>query len=352
MQNGLFVDWLTVWQVHPEHPPLNSGAVITFDKAGRVSFERMRASRLVGSHSTSCSFKSDGQSLVASGNFGRFNRADNLFGFDPREVLQRANDLATRIELPAFRLFSAAGGGNGFAPRFVSPGDEVSSREIGNSQGEGFIHLSRVDITRNYSTGGLTNARALIRDISRKNASRAKRGIAGDESVWFTNTRYMLKFYIKALEMAAHGDTESEAYRFALSQGIVRAELELKRRHLADIGWHDYAEFLRAWNMGTVYQLFNEYTKPFMESKGITSPSIFVESLPQRLQVVAAAFLSGQDVKSMMNLRTFYRYRKALLEYNLDISDDAPAQISTIIREVEITPLEAPDWYWKEGRVA
>lgn len=348
---SLFVDWLTVWQVHPEHPPLNSGAIVTFDKSGRITFERMRSARVVGSHSTSCSFKSDGQSVLASGNFGRFNRTDNLFGFDPREVLQKTNDVTTRVELPAFWVLPATDSRNGFTPRIVFDSYAPLECEVGDSPGEGVLHLSRIDLTRNYSTGGISNARALIRDISRKNATRAKRGIAGDESVWFTNTRYMLKFYVKALEMAAHGDTESKAYEFALQHGIVRAELELKRRHLADIGWHEYGQFLRAWDMGTVHQLFDEYTKPFMESKGVASPSVFIDSLPQRLRVVVSAFLSGQDVRAMMSRRTFYRYRKQLLDYGLDIADDAPAQVTTIIREVEIKPLTAPEWYW-EKRVA
>lgn len=348
MKDALFVDWLTVWQVHPEHPPLNSGAVVSFDKAGRILFECLRASRVVGSHSTSCTFKSDGESLMASGNFGRFNRNDNLFGFDPAAVLRKANDVASRIELPQFRAVSPSACRDGNPSGLVLVGNETAWRPEGAGEGADMLHLSRVDLTRNYSTGGLTNARALIRDISRKNTARAKRGIAGDESVWFTNTRFMLKFYIKALEMAAHGDTESKAYQYALQHGIVRAELELKRRHLADLGWHDFSQFLRAWDMGTVHQLFDEYSTPYMQSKGITSPSVFVDSLPQRLRVVASAFLFGQDVRSMLSRRTFYRYRKALLDYGLDIADDSPAQISTIVRQVEIQPLTAPDWYWKE----
>lgn len=167
--------------------------------------------------------------------------------------------------------------------------------------------------------------------------------------MWFSNSRYMLKFYVKALEMAAHGDTESEAYHYALRHGIVRCEIELKRRLLNDLGWSDYAEFLKGWDMGNVHKLFDEYSAPLMNSKGISSPAVFVDSLPQRLRPAASAFLAGLDVRTMYSRATLYRYRKALLEYGLDILDDSPAQITTIVREVVIQPVTAPDWYWKEA---
>jgi len=41
----------------------------------------------------------------------------------------------------------------------------------------------------------------------------------------------------------------------------------------------------------------------------------FLISLPQRLRVTAAAFLAGRDVKALVSRATFFRYRKALLEY-------------------------------------
>lgn len=340
-KNALFCDWLTVWQVLPAHVPINSGAVVHYDGCANQRFVRTCATRITGSHSTAVSCKSDGQSVVLSGNFGRFGMPDNLFNLDPEQSLQRASVLAQTAGLPALlpddqrkRIYSIVD----------TPQDSIDFEpdRIEASR----IHLSRVDLTKNYSTGGLGNARALIKNLSRRSISRVKRGIAGDDSVWWSNTRYMLKFYIKAIEMAKHGDDTSEAYQYALANGIVRCELELKRRELSDLGWGYFGDFMEAWNMGTVHKLFDDYSQPLLSMNGQQNPNNFLDSLPQKLQLVAAAFLSGENVKERMSRATFYRHRKALLEYGLDIADDAPASITTIVREVELKPLTAPDWHW------
>jgi len=93
-------------------------------------------------------------------------------------------------------------------------------------------------------------ARALIRGLQGKNVSRVKKGVGGDSSVWWSNTRYMIKFYIKADEMLAHGCGEGKAYEYAVQHGIVRMELELKRRELSDLGWSNFNEFLKGLGYG------------------------------------------------------------------------------------------------------
>ena len=60
--------------------------------------------------------------------------------------------------------------------------------------------------------------------------------------------------------------------------------------------------------------------------------------------------LSRRDVRSLVSRRSFFRYRRALLEYGLDIYDERPARITAKIREeVVLVPVSAPDWYWKEA---
>lgn len=156
----------------------------------------------------------------------------------------------------------------------------------------------------------------------------------------------MIKFYIKSDEMLAHGCGEGRAFEYALKHGIVRMELELKRRELSDLGWSNFNEFLKAWDMGTVHQLFAEY-EAIMQMKAISNDAEFLESLPQQLRVIAALFLEGRDVKSLVSRATFYRHRKALLEFGIDISDERPERINCQVRTINIEPVQAPDWYWK-----
>lgn len=171
---GLFCDWITLYQDHSEHAPLNSGCVVTFDRQGKAVFTRHRAARMQGSFETCVTVKSDGRTVVASGNFGRFGRSDNLFNHDPRETVAACNRVLDYIGLPLFTLGRAEQAHHSFT---------------------GGARVSRIDLTRNYQCGSIANARAIIREISGRSISRAKRGIAADESVWWANTRYMLKFY-------------------------------------------------------------------------------------------------------------------------------------------------------------
>lgn len=343
--DGLFCDWLSVWQVHPAHAPLNSGCIITYDGGGAPVFERHRPARLQGSHSTSCSVKSDGSCVVLSGNFGRLNRTDNLFNFDPLQTLERANLAAQFAGLPAFQFYDQGNDAASSVFELAPIGHSGRDFQQERTRYE-FIHLSRIDLTKNYRCGSVAAARSVIRAVSGKSVTRVKRGVAGDSSVWWSNTRYMLKVYIKALEMEAHGVNSGAAYEYARDNGIIRLELELKRRELSDLGWSDFAEFVKAWDMGKVHNLFADYEK-ILTVETISNDAEFIDALPQKLRVTAAAFLAGRDVRSMMNPRTFRRYRKALLDYGIDIADERPAQLNVSVRTVEITPVVAPEWYWK-----
>lgn len=343
--DGLFCDWLSVWQVHPAHAPLNSGCIVTYDGGGTPVFERHRSARLQGSHSTSCSVKSDGSCVVLSGNFGRLNRTDNLFNFDPLQTLERANVAAKFAGLPAFQFYNHRN--NVAASVLELPPIGYSGRDFQQERTRyEFIHLSRIDLTKNYRCGSVAAARSVIRAVSGKSVTRVKKGVGGDASVWWSNTRYMLKVYIKSLEMEAHGVNSGAAYEYARDNGIIRLELELKRRELSDLGWSDFAEFLKAWDMGKIHSLFRDYEKILTVEK-MSNDADFIDALPQKLRVTAAAFLSGRDVRSMMKKTCFYKYRKALLDYGIDIADERPAQLNIKIRTVEITPVVAPEWYWK-----
>lgn len=343
--DGLFIDWLTIWQVHPSHSPINSGCIRTIDGNGSIVFERHRAARIQGSYSSSCSVKSDGSCVVFSGNFGRFNRSDNLFNYDPLQTIERANIVAEFAGFPPFRIHDLRD-------------DAATPKDFGTSVGHShaafreaearmsFVNLSRVDLTKNYSCGSLGAARSVIRAIQGKSVSRVKKGIGGDSSVWWSNTRYMLKVYIKALEMEAHGVNSGKVYEYARDNGIIRLELELKRRELHDLGWNDYAQFLKGWDMGNVHKLFADYEK-IMNTTAISNDAEFLDALPVRLRPLASVFLSGNDVRALVSRATFFRYRKALLEYGIDIADERPTRLNVHVQTVEVVPVVAPEWYWR-----
>lgn len=184
----IFVDWLTVVEVHPKGglPILVDGVVAQFDAFGNCRFERGIPARVPGSHDTSIRVRSDGVRVWLSGNVGRHSRQDNLFNFGWDGTKAACDRVLGNLGFPSL-------GASG-PVRIVDP-DRSDDGRIHLVQG---AILSRIDLTSNYETGSDAQARAVIRWLAGRSVARMKRGFAGDESVWFSNTRHMLKAYISA----------------------------------------------------------------------------------------------------------------------------------------------------------
>lgn len=169
-----------------------------------------------------------------------------------------------------------------------------------------------------------------------------KKGGAGDESVWFANSRHMLKAYLKGSEMLAHGaDPGSPVVQYAHDLGIVRVELELKRRLLQTEG----IRYLGDCTMDKLVRLFDEQTEVFRRQDRSGDDDI-LDEIPTRHRAVAAAWMAGKDIKDLCSRATFFRHKKALAEYGIDIGEPRNViAFPTKVRVIELQPLTAPDWY-------
>jgi hypothetical protein len=320
-ENPVFVDWLSIHQAHSQpQPVVVGGEVVTYDANGVETFARSRPTRFRGSFETSVGVHSNGVHVSLSGNTGRFDRQDNLFG----------PDLDTSVAI-GNRILA----GYGLAP--MGPGQRLADPQAWSG-----AWLSRLDLTCNFATGSMGSARAFIRWLQSRSVSRMKKGGAGDDSVWFVNTRHMLKAYLKGPEMLAHGaDPKSPVVEYAHDQGIVRVELEFKRRLLQTEGIRHLGDC----TMGKLIQLFDRETE-LMRRQDRSSDEDILDHVPLRHRAIAAAWLAGKDAKDLCSLRTFYRHKKALAECGLDISEPRPAiQHRAQVRVIELQPLVAPDWY-------
>ena len=148
--------------------------------------------------------------------------------------------------------------------------------------------------------------------------------------------------------MEHHGVNSGRAYEYAVDNGILRLEVELKRRELETLGWSNFNEFVRAWDMGNVHKLFGDYEKVLTTTQ-ISNDSDFIDSLPLRLRVPAAAWLSGRDVRSLVSRATYFRIRRALLDYGIELNDERPPQLNVSVRQIVIEAVSAPDWYTEEA---
>lgn len=172
-----------------------------------------------------------------------------------------------------------------------------------------------------------------------------KRGMASDESVWFVNTRRMLKAYIKHLEMAKHGTPlEDFALQWCKEQGILRVEVEMKKRELSALGLNDFGAITQE----KLEALFEAETSVFRSVDRSDDVDI-IDAIPARSRVYASAWLAGQDLRQSCSRATLFRHAKVLREFGLDILEPRNVQQFPVkVRIVDLTPVEAPAWYWQQ----
>lgn len=176
-----------------------------------------------------------------------------------------------------------------------------------------------------------------------------KRGHAGDSSVWWVNTRHMLKAYIKHLEMVAHGaDVASKAVQWCRSLGVVRVEIELKKRLLSELGLND----IGAVSDEKLAALFGEQTA-LLRSVDRSSDVDLIDEIPQRSRAYASAWLAGQDVRALCSRATLFRHARVLRAFGLDILEPRSLDVFPVrVRVVDLQPLAVPEWYEDLAEVA
>lgn len=330
----VFCDWLSIYQVHFEGVPLvNDGHVFSVDQEGVVQWDV--PSKLVhrGSHDTSIRIRSDGHRVTLEGNIGRFDRADNLFGYTVAECVQLANRLLATYGLPPFTD----------APpmQMVRKGGED-----GGYQAVGSV-ITRVDLTCNWSTGSAGNVEQFIRYLQGfKSGRQEPRSYKTTGVAWGEGSKYWYaKVYDKAGEYLRQIGKKAKTHDavlldFMLNQGIARHEIELKSRYLKQHNlWR-----MSQWGKGMeerIYSLFNDVIT------GATHVDSFLE-IPGRAGELAVAWRDGADLKKRLSTATYYRYRKELLKYNIDIA--VPSNVTRLDSRVKVdvitlSPAAVPSWY-------
>jgi hypothetical protein len=331
----VFLDWLTVAQDHPGGVPVvNDGLVVSLDSEGEVEWQSPRHTAVEGSYSTSVRVRSDGVRVWLSGNVGRFGRRDNLFGYDLDGTMGAANRILGLVGLPPF-----------------TRGERVRQAEAYAWTGARF---SRLDLTCNYATGGMVGADRFMRALSAQKRSRVNQGVYEGESVVFGrgSKHFSETWYIKHKELLRHSKPGGvgpgdRVLGLTWNSGIVRHELRLFSRFLLRHG-------IRYWgdvNMGQLIQLYDDRNE--MLDRLVSASPDGWSDLPPRLEVIARAWKDGADMRSVLPRSTFYRYRRALLVYGIDISVPASAVVLrgqfTRVERVQVTAVAVPDWYWSES---
>lgn len=327
-ESDVFCDWLSIYQHHPEGlAPLNDGAVFKYSADGELECMTLKKARIGGSHDTSVYIRCDGSTVMFEGNVSKFGRKDNLFGYSFDQCIERVNLLLSKLNLPPFTI------GN------------PSHRQLTNGQWEKVYsgaRVSRIDVTQNFCAGSSSRAAAFMTWLGTQQASRMKTHVYGHgETVEFGGgSRFVYtKAYLKAAELIKHakklkrevdieinGETfkglgsakEIDPYVQDLadwcdSVGLVRWESTYKSTWLIQ----NNQQYLGAIDMAVIYKDFEKRKEVFTRSN-IDFDDMSV--LPAKLLAVYRMWAAGDDITSKYSRSQFYKHRKALLGYGVDIA--------------------------------
>lgn len=332
------IDWVTaVLPCNHDKSRLISGLVYSYDTLGNQEWMVEKRLSVEGSHSSTIQIKTiDNSSIWISGNPTKFLQGHNVFG---------SNDLV------------------GLMGKFF---DELLKKDIGLCPDpfqyanikDGHYSLSRVDVNETWHLDNKKSVLAWIRSVG-ETAYMKHRGagqFSGDTAYFGKNSRrWSLKCYSKGHEINARGHKLPKELQIAelleyadkalRIEGVVR-QMELKRRCL---------DIASNWDIDTAEELLLEYLGNLELSDVYMLKDDVLNTLPTRLRMVYQSWLNGDDLKHILPNGTFYRYKKALQNYGVDISTKTPKEKSNVIpliRVLEAKPVGIPDWAYEKNLVA
>ena len=328
----VFCDWLSIYQDHfRDIPNLFAGRVFSVDQDGKIEWDTCKKLQHKGSFETKLLISSDGNRVTLTGNVGRFNRSDNVFGYSVSDCVKIANATLVELGLPPFedKPPMAINGKNGKDAGFQATGAVIT----------------RVDLTRNWATGSPGNASQVVRYMQGFKLGKFEPESYGCTGVsWGEGSKYVYnKLYDKAADYVRHLSKDNrhhdeKLYAFILTNGVLRQELTLKSRYLGQNNlWR-----MSQWVPGMEQKVLALYSDPYKESINVDQ---FLE-IDGRAGELAVAWRDGADLKKRLAKNTFYRYRRELLKYGIDIA--VPSNVSRLKTRVEIitlSPLQRPSWY-------
>lgn len=333
------IDWVSA-KIICNHDPdkLSNGIIASLDRDGNTEWLSNKKTMVEGSYSTNIQIQSltDTQ-IYISGNPTKFLQGHNVFGTNDLVGLMGKffDELLKKEEL-------------GLCP------DPYQYANIK----DGHYELSRVDVNETWHLNSQFDVMSWIRSLG-ETAFLKHRGagqFSGDTAYFGKNSRrWSLKCYSKGQEINARGHRIPdeiaipellEYARKALRIEGVTRQLELKKRQL---------HIASNWDVDTAEGLLLEYISKLEMSDVYMLKDDVLDSLPSRLRLAYQAWLNGDDLKAVLPRPTFYRYRKQILEYGVDISSKSPKEKSNVIpliRVLEAKPVGIPDWAYERNLVA
>ncbi len=327
--SSVFIDYVTIRQDYfgGGLPVLNDGRVLKVDSDGEIEYSTDVRCIIEGSYDSRVQVRCDGNTVEFTGNISRYGRRDNLFGYDWQTTIARINDLLLLLGLPPFT--------SGKLYKFADTGWSWSGARV-----------SRIDLTANYSTGSKDAMHVVLCHMASHHVGRQKGSLSPDSGTveYGRGSKYVYgKLYAKYQELEKHRFKKSGSHvsddviDYCKTEGILREEFTLKSRFLLQ----NNLAYLGAITQDNLNQIYADRTQ--LQRLEQVKYDDF-KDLPRGLKSTYASWKLGLplDIKRS----AFYKHRKALLAYGIDISiPNNVHHLPSRVRVVELKALTAPDWY-------
>jgi II/X family phage/plasmid replication protein len=331
------IDWVTA--IIPfEHEPLNSGSVLKVDASGEVEWETPCRLQVEGSHEHTIQVRSQGgdgegcaTELVLHGNPAKYLQGHNVFGSD--DVRQLVYDT--------------------FKSVCKCLGLPVTS-EVLKSVLAGKYRFVRVDVNYMFELKTLADVKSWIRAAEYKSKTRHGRPSSKAGTLYWgkQSRRWSIKAYSKGEEIQGPKShklpeqfTDTPIFEFA--QNKLRLELVLRAKELDKINLAD----ADCWSIETPYLIFNDYVKRIEMSEQIALTTDKLSELPHHLRGTYILWSNGENPRENLSKPTFYKHRKQLREYGIDINIAVDridrSNVVPLVRILEAKPVAVPDWAYE-----
>lgn len=319
------IDWVTARVPLTHDALINGGAYVTIDAAGEVERQSDRWLPLEGSYSSRLAVRGGLGVLDISGNPSKFLQGHNLFGSaDLRSLVPQVLE----IVCAQLRITPALS-------------DRLAWRR-------GRYTVSRVDIARMLDCGSPERVRKVLDVLG--TVARTKyqsRAVVGSGTVYIgqKSRRTTLKFYDKHAEITKKGHElcaklvpERRQQLLGFAVGKLRAELTMRSNEIGDRTVRE----ARWWDAEFCESLLDERLAVLEVSETVRLNEDTIAALPAKLVPIYDAWRAGRDLRALYSRRTFYRYRRQLLDLvGIDIAHVQPRQIVTKTEYVGGFPIAA-----------
>lgn len=333
------IDWVTAKL--PCNNNLRSGCVAKLDADGNVEWLTESWLPVTGSYEMNFMVKSlTPQTIQISGNPAKWLQGHNLFG---------SNNLVALMAKFFSQLYEI------MAEEGLNP-----TMEQCDAINEGRYIVSRIDINETWFLNNQYDVKAWIRAAGQKISMphRGKGVFSGDTLYWGKGSKYYyLKCYSKGDEIDSKKSNFPEALRtpqmLEYADKALRLELVLCSKALREWGLNEPCK----WTVDTPRMLLLQVVRGLDMSNNFKLSDEVLDSLPRKLRTYYKLWLYGEDLRQEMSRPTFYRIRKELRAYDIDITlvrdVDKPADnVIPLIRVLEAEPVGIPDWAYEQDLVA